>query len=142
MPMDGTEPVPVDFRLVCTTQRNIEELVLQGKFREDLFARIYGFVLELPPLRERMEDFGILLGTLLDELCGGQEQVTITVDAARALLGYSWPRNTRELRTCLQAAIALSGGMRIDVAHLLAPVRTGLQDRPAVVGGQSGADRS
>lgn len=130
-PSDGTEPVPVDFRLVCTTQHDIEVLVAKGEFREDLFARIFGFVLELPPLCQRMEDFGMLLGSLLDELYADQEQVSISVDAARALLGYTWPRNTRELRTCLQAAIALSGGTRIDLAHLLAPVRMGLQDSTA-----------
>ena len=123
VPVGATTPVPVDFRLVCSTHRDVERLVARGSFREDLYARIFGFMLQLPTLRERVEDLGLLIGTLLEELAPQLERPSLSAEAARALLAYHWPRNIRELRTSLQAALALAGGPHIELAHLVEPVR-------------------
>lgn len=126
-PVGANTPIPVDFRLICSTHRDVERLVMRGGFREDLYARIFGFMLQLPTLRERMEDLGLLIGTLLEELRAGFERVSLSAEAARALLAYHWPRNIRELRTSLQAALALSGSSHIELTHLMAPVRKSLE---------------
>ncbi len=127
VPIGATSPVPVDFRLLCSTQRDIEQRVARSLFREDLYARIFGFALKLPPLSARLEDMGILLSSLIGELCEQPDSASVSAEAARALLTYHWPRNIRELRTCLQTALALATDHRIELAHLMAPVRKALQ---------------
>ncbi len=122
----ATKPQPVDLRVVCATHRDLDDLVRQERFRGDLVARISGFVVKLPTLRERLEDFGILVAALLARY-GGAE-TTLSPEALRMLLRHGWPLNVRELEQCLRAALALSP-QRIDVAHLPASVRD-----PAPVG--------
>ncbi|MGZ3406126.1 MAG: AAA-type ATPase lid domain-containing protein, partial [Polyangia bacterium] len=102
----------IDVRVVAATHRDLDALVAAGQFRADLLARLGGWTLTLPPLRERLEDLGLLLAGLAP-----QPSVTLTWEAARALLRYDWPLNVRELETCVTAAVVLSGGA-IDVAHL------------------------
>src|SRR5690606_9536217 len=70
MAVGGTRPVPVDLRVVSATHRDLEALVAQGRFRADLLARVSGFRIDLPPLRERREDLGLLIGALLRKLAG------------------------------------------------------------------------
>ncbi|HEX4460195.1 MAG TPA: sigma 54-interacting transcriptional regulator [Polyangia bacterium] len=116
----ATKPQPVDLRVVCATHRDLDELVRQERFRADLVARISGFVVKLPTLRERLEDFGLLVSSLLTRYGGAD--TTLSPEALRALLRHGWPLNIRELEQCLRAALALSP-QRIDVAHLPASVR-------------------
>ena len=117
-PVGGTEAVAVDLRLVSATNRNVETLVREGKFRDDLFARIAGFRLTLPPLRERRADLGLLVGTLLGKIAREREPaITISVEAARILFSYRFPLNVRELESWLTTAVALAGDGPIRPEH-------------------------
>ncbi|MGZ3440427.1 MAG: sigma 54-interacting transcriptional regulator, partial [Polyangia bacterium] len=119
----ATRPVPVDLRVVTATHRNLDLLVQNNQFRPDLLARIVGVIIELPTLRERLDDFGILLSTLMTRhVTAGRTAPTISVAAMRLLLRYAWPLNVRELEHTLRAALALAS-QRIDVEHLPAAVR-------------------
>jgi DNA-binding NtrC family response regulator len=125
LPVGATTPTRVDVRWVMASHRNLEAMVAEGKFREDLFARLQGFMLRLPPLRERREDLGILIAHMLGEACAaaGKPVPAIRRAAMRALLRYSWPRNIRELEKCLRTAVALAENGPIDLAHLPDRVR-------------------
>ncbi len=114
----ATKPVSVDLRLITATHRNLDELVREKRFREDLVARISAFIVQLPTLRERIEDFGIIVAALLvRHVARGEALPTITPEAMRLLLRYPWPQNIRELEHCLRRAIALSP-RQIAVEHL------------------------
>jgi DNA-binding NtrC family response regulator len=128
VPVGGTQPVAVDVRIVAATHAPLEELVNAGKFRNDLFARIAGFRFVIPPLRERLEDFGIFVAHLLQDLVADQSApLCFEPEATRALLSYGWPRNLRELKQCLASATALADGHTIHRTHLALPS----QARPA-----------
>ena len=122
VPVGDERPIKVDTRLCAATHRDLDDLVATGKFRRDLYARMFGLVLELPPLRDRVEDLGILVAALLARIPGG-DRATLTPAAVRALIRYDWPLNIRELEKCLVAAIALAGDDPVDVDHLPPPVR-------------------
>jgi len=122
IPVGDTRPVKVDARLCAATHRDLDAMVEDGAFRRDLYARIFGFVLELPALRHRRADFGILLAALLRRIPGG-DRVTLTPAALRAMLRHDWPLNVRELEKCLVAAIALADAKPIELDHLPPSVR-------------------
>ncbi|HTJ41595.1 MAG TPA: sigma 54-interacting transcriptional regulator [Kofleriaceae bacterium] len=124
-PVGATAPVPVDFRVICATHRDLPGMVARGEFREDLWARLAGFELVLPPLAERREDLGTLVAHLVDRLSPDRE-ITLTPDAARALIRHAWPRNVRELEKVLEAALALAGDAELDVQHLPALITEGV----------------
>jgi len=122
LPIGATRPIRVDVRVVVATNRDLDRMVSQGRFRADLLARISGFVVCLPPLRHRREDLGILIGNILKRQLGDRaKEVSFSCDAMRALLLYNWPLNVRELEKWLAASVVLSGGKRIELDHL--PVR-------------------
>jgi transcriptional regulator with GAF, ATPase, and Fis domain len=123
-PLGATKPVAIDLRVVAATHRDLEALSREEKFRPDLLARLSGFALRLPALRERREDFGVLMSTLLRKLAGHAANVSFTVDAARALLAHQWPLNIRELEKCLAAALALAPDGHIDLEHLPPSLRS------------------
>jgi hypothetical protein len=126
LPVGSTRPMPVDLRVISATHHDLESLVESGRFRADLLGRVGGFRLDLPPLRERREDLGLLIGTLIERLSGPRaEEVTLTEAAVRALYRYDWPHNVRELEKCLAAALVLASGRPIDVPHLSPAVRAG-----------------
>ena len=106
----------LDVRVVAATHRDLEAMAREGTFREDLLARLSGHVLALPTLATRMVDLGLLIAALLRELAPDRE-LTVSTVATRALLAYSWPRNVRELRRCLERAVSLAT-TRIEPAHL------------------------
>jgi transcriptional regulator with AAA-type ATPase domain len=119
VPVGGVRPVKVDVRVVAATHRPLEELSQRGEFRNDLFARLNGFLHRVPPLRDRREDLGILTGTLLGRALGAQaSSATLSVAAGRALLAHRWPSNVRELAQCLARAIALAPNGSIEASHL------------------------
>ena len=122
-PVGSTRPIDVDVRICAATHRSLDRL-LGRSFREDLFARIGGFTLDLPALRERREDFGLLLASLISRIAPGSlERVSLRRKAARALFSYRWPLNIRELEKCLETALVLARGEPIDLAHLPKPLR-------------------
>ena len=124
VPLGGTRPVQLDIRFCAATHRELEALRTAKQFREDLLARISGITVRLPPLRERREDLGLLIASLLARVAGRQaEGVSFKRKAAVALLRYSWPLNVRELEKSLESAVVLARGEPIDVQHLPEPIR-------------------
>src|SRR6266849_3128500 len=122
LPIGATQPIKVDVRVAAATNRDLDTLVSRGQFRADLLARISGFVAWLPPVRDRREDLGILIATLLRRQLGDRaSEISLSCDAVRELLLYDWPLNVRELEKWLAASLVLSGGHRIELEHL--PVR-------------------
>ncbi len=117
LPVGGTKTTRVDVRVVSATHHDLEASVRDGSFREDLLARLSGFTFRLPPLRERREDIGLLVGTLLRRSPTGAS-CTLSPEAALLLLRYGWPRNVRELEKALALAIAIAGDGRIEPDHL------------------------
>ncbi|WP_394822899.1 sigma 54-interacting transcriptional regulator [Pendulispora albinea] len=128
-PVGATRPVPVDLRVVAATHRPLERMVENGTFRADLFARLAGYRIELPPLAMRREDLGVITGTILRELAPERAQsLELAPRAARALLYYPWPGNVRELEKCLESALILVGeGTRIELEHLPGAVQAALE---------------
>jgi DNA-binding NtrC family response regulator len=133
MPVGGTKALPVDFRLVVATHRDLEQMAQKTSFRPDLLARLTGFTVLLPPLRERFEDLGTLVSALLARHAPGGE-LRFTQAAGRALFRHPWPLNVRELEKALALAAALSPDGTIDLPHLPPAVREAKatpQDAPA-----------
>lgn len=110
---------PVDVRIICATHRNLRDRVEQGCFRQDLYYRLNVIELKMPPLRERSEDVGILVESILHRLGGN---VRLTAGALAALERYPFPGNVRELENILERAQALASGAEIEAIDLqLAP---------------------
>jgi transcriptional regulator with AAA-type ATPase domain len=131
LPVGGTQTVAVDLRVVCATNRDLRAMVEAGTFRADLLARLQGFTLELPPLRERQADLGLLVATLLQRHAPPDAEVRFEPQAMRALARWKWPLNVRELDQALASALLLSQGKVIELAHLPPEVRG--EGRRAVV---------
>jgi transcriptional regulator with AAA-type ATPase domain len=125
LPVGSTRAQPVDLRVVAATHRDLDEMAHDDRFRADLLARLSGFVLHLPSLHDRLEDFGLVVASLLVQ--HAPPETTISVEAMRLLLGHGWPLNIRELEHCLRGALAVSP-TRIDVEHLPRSIR---EPRPA-----------
>lgn len=124
----GVDEIPVNVRLVCATNRDLAELIREGRFREDLFYRINSFVVRLPSLRERMDDLPELAEHLLAEIARENRTRTqvLSVEAVQKLQSYTWPGNVRELRSVL-AFGAAKAGVRptIKPEHLPDPATSG-----------------
>lgn len=114
-----------DVRLITATNKNLEELVKAGKFREDLFFRLRVVEIELPPLRERASDIPLLAQSFLREFAteNGKPVKDFTADAMAALTDHAWPGNVRELRTAVEHAVVLAHGERITLRDLPASVK-------------------
>jgi DNA-binding NtrC family response regulator len=116
----STQSIQLDVRLICATNRNLEALVADGKFREDLLYRLNVVVIRLPPLRERRSDIHILLTHYL-KLFGdenGLPMVSLSDEAERVLTDYRWPGNVRELRNFAENIAVMKSGRRVGVADL------------------------
>jgi sigma-54 specific flagellar transcriptional regulator A len=99
----GTSAYEADVRIVAATHRNLEEMIVEGSFREDLYYRLNVFPIELAPLRERIEDLPLLIQAMSTTIAGEQAlHVRLTVDAQQTLANYGWPGNIRELRNLLE----------------------------------------
>jgi transcriptional regulator with GAF, ATPase, and Fis domain len=141
LPIGATQPVPLDLRVVSATHRDLDAKAAAGEFRVDLLARLSGFGLQLPPLRKRREDLGILIGALLQRIAGDRAgEVKLSGDAMRALMLYGWPLNVRELEHCLKSAVVLAGDGRVEVHHL--PITVRHAPKPATPRSESPAARN
>jgi DNA-binding NtrC family response regulator/Flp pilus assembly protein TadD len=118
----GVTPVNVDVRIVCATNRDLDAMVRAGEFREDLYFRLKGIVVELPPLRERREDIPLLATHFLEKVCQAEGLAPMLFDeeAMELLIGYPWPGNIRELENVVRSAVLLAEGRVIGKADLLA----------------------
>jgi DNA-binding NtrC family response regulator len=132
----GREEIPVDLRVVSATNSSLEDAIRAGTFREDLYWRLCGVQIRMPPLRERREDVPTLCHVFLRRFAEefGLEPLTIEPEAMARLQAYHWPGNVRELRQRVGALVALSGGGTVGVEHLppeIAAPGTADVERPA-----------
>ena len=109
-PVGGMKPVKVDIRLISATNRNLQQLVAEGTFREDLYYRLNVFPLNLPPLRDRREDIPELISYFIRKFSAeeGKPVRGIEASALDMLAGYRWPGNVRQLENCVYRAVVLS----------------------------------
>src|ERR1700680_2225906 len=121
----GNQTLRADVRIIAATNKNLETLVREGKFRDDLFFRLNVVRITMPPLRERKEDIPLLLRGVLRPFCKVNEKplVDLTADAMDALLTYNWPGNVRELRTAIEHGVVMATGPKITLRDLPAAVR-------------------
>jgi DNA-binding NtrC family response regulator len=121
----SNKTLTADVRLVAATNKNLDDLVKTGSFREDLYFRLKVVPILLPPLRERKEDIPLLAQTFLEEFAAenGKKIEGFTADASELLLRYRWPGNVRELRAAIERAVVLCRGERIGARDLPPAVR-------------------
>lgn len=132
--LGGTAPIPVDFRLVAATNRDLGAIVNTGKFRSDLYYRINEFPIEIPPLRSRPEDIPLLAKHFLTEISRRERLPTpkISAGASDALMSHNWPGNVRELRSLMRQMTWKAQGLTIEPHHLPPSLHKGLN---AVISG-------
>jgi DNA-binding NtrC family response regulator len=138
----SSKTLTADVRLVTATNRNLEQLVHAGSFREDLYFRLSVVPIRLPPLRDRSEDIPMLARSFLKEFAAENDKrvADFTIDAAEALQAYPWPGNVRELRTAIEHGVVLCRGDRVGLRDLPPNVRSGsaARARPAPGGAAPG----
>ena len=119
----STEPKKVNFRLVSATNRNLEDDVKSGRFREDLYYRVQVYPMHIPPLRERRDDIPPIAAHHLSVIATREHraQLRFTSAALDKLVGYGWPGNVRELVNLLERAALLSGDGAIEAEHVVLP---------------------
>ncbi len=135
-PVGSSLPVQVDVRVIASTNKNLEEEIEKGNFREDLFYRLNVIPFEVPPLRERVEDIPLLAAHFLDEFAAayGRKKKELTPEAVKVLQQYHWPGNVRELKNLMERLVIMYPQVRIDARHIPLPVgrrAERAQDRPA-----------
>jgi transcriptional regulator with PAS, ATPase and Fis domain len=131
----GSHTIKVDVRIIASTNKNLEEMVRKGTFREDLFYRLNVFTLHLPPLRDRKEDIPLLVDYLLQN---APKKVTISPMALQMLVAFSWPGNIRELKNTLESTTVIAENGIIKPTHLPAKI-TGVFDQNQITAGKNTA---
>jgi two-component system response regulator HydG len=124
--LGSNEPIRVDVRLISATNRDLDEMVAEKQFREDLYFRIKGVTVRIPPLRERREDIPLLVYYFMKQSAEkyGKHHPGINPDAMAALMAYAWPGNVRQLRNAVETMMVLSPeNQELDVASLPAELR-------------------
>jgi two-component system, NtrC family, nitrogen regulation response regulator GlnG len=124
----GGEPIRVDVRVVAATNRDLEALIREGRFREDLYYRLNVVSLTLPPLRERPEDIPFLVDHFLVKYASELGERQVSAEALLRLTGYGWPGNVRELENVVQHAMVMAAGGVIVPEHL--PIAAGSPAAP------------
>jgi two-component system response regulator AtoC len=118
--LGGSETIPLDVRIITATHKNLANLIADGKFRKDLYYRLLGLPIELPPLRERGNDIILLAKFFVDEFCreNDMEPKEISEEARRLLLSYHFPGNIRELKAIMELACVMTNRNIIKANHL------------------------
>jgi len=118
-------PVKVDVRILSATNRDLEEAIREGKFREDLYYRLKVVTIALSPLRERRADIPLMIRAFIDEFSKKyhKEGVEITKAARKTLIKYRWPGNVRELMNCIESMVALAAGQTLDIDDVPVHIR-------------------
>ena len=118
-PVGSTRRIPINVRILAATNRILEQAVIEGAFRRDLYFRLNVLSLRIPPLRERREDIPLLIAHFMERTsrASGQEKI-LTDEAIKVMLAYDWPGNVRELENCLERTCAFTSGPLIHVADL------------------------
>jgi two-component system, NtrC family, response regulator AtoC len=119
----GLKTRAIEVRFVCATNRDLISLVRSGAFRQDLYFRLNGITLVIPPLRQRRSEIGPLAQSFVIQACrdAGRPQLAVTTGAMRQLESHDWPGNVRELRNVIERAVTLCTGAVIDLHHLPPP---------------------
>ena len=117
----GSKTIKLDIRIVAATNKNLAESVKQGKFREDLYYRLQGFLLKMPPLKDRDNDILILANYFKSEYAKKNRaaELSISSEAARMIMDHPWPGNVRELKSVIERAIIISDNETIDPDDLI-----------------------
>jgi transcriptional regulator of acetoin/glycerol metabolism len=131
-PLGSETPVAVDIRVMCASHRNLPEMMARGEFREDLYYRLNGICIELPPLAMRRDKQALILKCIARESEG--EAASIETSALERLLAYSWPGNIRELRGTVRTALAICDDGLVRLSDLPADIR---RPRPQAAGGRN-----
>jgi DNA-binding NtrC family response regulator len=125
-PIGETKSKYADIRLIAATNKNLEEQIQKGLFREDLYYRLNVIEVKIPALRERKEDIDVLARHFVEKYSreNNKKVLGITGEAMEILLNYPWPGNIRELRNVIERAVVLAGGEKIDVGELPERLKT------------------
>ena len=126
-PVGGLKPIPVDVRIIAATHRNLEEMVAEGRFREDLYYRLSVIPVNIPPLRERIGDIPLLIDHFIRALGRNRKKPLVGFDlvAMRALAAFPWRGNVRELENLVQHMTILHGGSQVGYTDLPEKFRNG-----------------
>ncbi|MGE0322738.1 MAG: sigma 54-interacting transcriptional regulator [Polyangiaceae bacterium] len=130
----GVRPVSFDVRFIAATNRELDKEILEGRFRRDLYFRLAGITLQIPPLRERLDELPSLVQTFVTEHAArsGIAPPAVSASALQRLLSHSWPGNLRELKNVVERAVVLSGGRAIEAHHVhIDPVAAALGNSEA-----------
>jgi two-component system response regulator HydG len=134
--LGSNKRIPIDFRLVCSTNRTLSSEVSNGNFREDLYYRINVVCIDVSPLRERADDIPILADEFVREFCAREEKlITISDEANEILKAYHWPGNVRQLRNIIERAVVFSQGRQItgkDLPEELSQVKASRPGRKSL----------
>ena len=133
-PVGAAEFVQVDVRVVAATNKNLEDEIERGNFREDLFYRLNVIPFHVPPLRERAQDIPLLADSFLREFTTayGRKPKELTPEAYRVLQDYHWPGNVRELRNLIERIVILNPQVRVDARHIpVSGTRRTVAERPS-----------
>ncbi len=119
-PLGASESIKVDARVVAATNKNLEEEIERGNFREDLFYRLNVIPFHVPPLRDRREDIGLLAEHFMNEFTSayGRKRKEFSLEAMKMLEDYYWPGNVRELRNLIERIVIMNPQIRIDARHI------------------------
>lgn len=131
----GEKTINVDIRIVAATNRNLEEEVKNGKFREDLFYRLNVVRIQIPSLKERKDDIPLLMHSFLKEFNIENQKNIVGFDnrSKAAMLKYTWPGNIRELRNCVESAVVMCNGEQITIDDLPNSVREKSEEKSIII---------
>ena len=120
IPVGGTEPQPIDVRLIAATNRELEEEIRRGSFRTDLYYRLNVIALHLPTLRQRADDIPLLAEYFLERIAAlrKEPEKVLSAETLEALVSYTWPGNVRELENALERAVILTPGVEVPPSAL------------------------
>jgi two-component system response regulator AtoC len=123
-------PIPFNCRIIVATHKNLQEEVRNGNFREDLYYRLYGLPIELPPLRDRDKDIVLLATTFIKRFCAENklDEKKLSTGAQQKLLGYQWPGNIRELKSVAELSVVLSSSNQIEPEDIMLSTNNVLPD--------------
>src|SRR5438309_143106 len=121
----GTQTLRADVRVIAATNKNLEQMVREGKFRDDLYFRLNVVRITMPPLRARKEDIPLLVRSFLRHFSKANEKpvLDLTAEAMNMLLAYDWPGNVRELRTAIEHGVVMASGPKVTLRDLPAAIR-------------------
>jgi two-component system response regulator HydG len=129
-PVGSTDRILISVRVIAATNRDLEEAVRQGKFRQDLFFRLNVVQIKLPPLRERKGDIPLLVNSFLEKFSDTDAPTrTISEDAMTRLMAYDWPGNVRELENAIERAVALGSSSLLHTGDLPSNLQYGASER-------------